>query len=319
MALLLALIPVGTGGLKSQPDPADSYEEAVARFDAIIADEQGKLCDTCESRLLTHGERTQRVAVLIHGLTNSPRQFVEMGEELYGQGYNVLILRMPYHGLESMDVGELSRLTAEDLVVYADEAVDIAVGLGDEVTVAGISGGGTVCGWIAQNRGDVDRVVLVAPFLGIYRLPSPLDYMFINLFSRSPDFDFISSSEAASDHIYQGESTHGVSQFLLLGRATRSQAVDSPPAVKDISVITNENDRQVSNKLTDELVDSWRESGTDVTGYSFDISLGLPHDVIDMVNVREKSAITYPVVIGFIVNGEPPAADAAPRPVASPQ
>lgn len=308
LVLMLALVPVGTGGLESRPDPADDYDTAVARVDAIIADEQGKVCDVCESRLLSHGEKTDRVVVLIHGLTNSPRQFVEMGEELYGQGYNVLILRMPYHGLKSLDVGELSKVKAEDLAQYADQVVDIAAGLGDNVTVVGLSGGGTVAGWIAQNREDVDRAVLIAPFYGIYPIPTLLDYMYINLFSRIPNYDFISSSEDKSDHIYQGESTRGVAQFLLLGRATRQLAAETAPAVPDIIVITNDNDRQVSNELTDGVADRWQGAGASVTRYRFDRSLDLPHDVIDLVNVRQHAAVTYPVIIGLVVNGEAQAA-----------
>ena len=48
---------------------------------------------------------------------------------------------MPYHGLQSHQVSELAQLTAQDLRAYADQAVDIAAGLGDEVVPVGLSGG----------------------------------------------------------------------------------------------------------------------------------------------------------------------------------
>jgi len=48
--------------------------------------------------------------VLIHGTTNSPRQWEELGGALHALGHNVLILRMPHHGLESRSVGELKAL-----------------------------------------------------------------------------------------------------------------------------------------------------------------------------------------------------------------
>ncbi|NJP05385.1 MAG: alpha/beta hydrolase [Chloroflexaceae bacterium] len=50
--------------------------------------------------------------------------------------------------------------------MYASESVDIARGLGRHVTIAGISVGGTIAGWAAQFRADVDCAVLIAPALG---------------------------------------------------------------------------------------------------------------------------------------------------------
>jgi len=297
--LLVAVFPLGAD-LESDPQPVAGYDEAVQRIDAIIADEEERVCDECRTRFYTHGKKTEKAVLLIHGLTNSPRQFVELGQEFYDDGYNVLIMRMPYHGLKSHDVGELAQVKAEDLSRYADEAVDITAGLGEEVTVAGLSGGGTVTGWIAQNRVDVDRAVLIAPFFGIHGVPGFADTMFINLFARLPNFNFISPSEMKREHVYAGEATRGMAQYLLLGKVTREQADEAPPAVKDIVIITNNSDSQVNNGITHDLAATWEGAGAVVTSYAFDKSLDLPHDVIDVSTIGDRSSITYPVIIQLI-------------------
>ncbi len=142
VVLVIGLIPMPLAGFESAPDPAQDYQEALRRFDEVLADEESIVNEASGSHLMTHGDKTERVYVLIHGTTNSPLQFVELGEILYARGHNVLILRMPYHGLNSHRVSELKSLKAEDLRDYADDTIDIAVGLGDEIDVAGISGGG---------------------------------------------------------------------------------------------------------------------------------------------------------------------------------
>ena len=58
----------------------------------------------------------------------------------------------------------LASLTSEGLIAYGNEAVDVATGLGDKVTVLGLSGGGAVAAYLAQSRADIDLAVPVAPF-----------------------------------------------------------------------------------------------------------------------------------------------------------
>jgi esterase/lipase len=296
----LALVPVGTGDLEASPDPASSYEDAVARFEAVVEEEDGKVCGECGSRLFTHGEKTDTAVVFFHGLSNSPRQFVELSELLYEDGYNVLILRMPYHGLLTHDVKELSYITAGDLVGYADRSVDIGAGLGDKVVVAGLSGGGSVAAWVAQNRADVDKVMLIAPLIGIEQVPGFATDLFINLFARLPNMDVASSSEPEREHVYRGQATRGVAEYMLLAKAVRKEADKEPSDVRMIDIVINANDDQVNNGMTEKLAEKWSESGAEVRTHEFAKSLGLHHDVIDVTNVKEKRDISYPVIIEMI-------------------
>ncbi|MHB0915501.1 MAG: alpha/beta hydrolase [Thermoleophilia bacterium] len=298
--LLLALVPVGAGDMQSAASPSAGFEDSVQRIDDVLAAEAGQVCGECGSRFYSHGEKTARAVVLIHGLSNSPRQFQEMGEALYASGYNVYIPLMPYHGLNAHDVSELGNITTGELVGYADESVDIAVGLGDEVVVAGLSGGGSVAAWIAQNRADVSKVVLIAPLIGIKQLPSYGNYLFINLFSRLPQMDFASPSEPVREHVYRGQSSRGVAEYLRLAKGVRRQAGDTTVAVKDIAIIINASDDQVNNSMINRLGEEWQGSGATVSTHEFPAALGLPHDIIDVTNVKDKRDISYPVVIAAI-------------------
>ena len=208
--LMMGLIPVSTGNLESEPNPVAGYDEAIRQFEAVQQAEAPIVHDARGSLLMTNGDKTEQVYVLIHGTTNSPRQWEELGTTLHKQGHNVLILRMPYHGLASHDVSELKALRAEDLRDYADEAIDLASGLGDQITAIGISGGGAVTTWIAQHRPDVVRILALSPFYGVPEVPPMLNTFLMNLASRVPNVTLQNPEEPQRDWVYRGEATRGV-------------------------------------------------------------------------------------------------------------
>ncbi len=282
IVLLLALIPTPVPDIPSSPNPVANYDEAEQRFAQVVADEEGILMSPkSASVLMTHGEKREKVYVLVHGWTNSPFQWIDFGQLLYDRGYNVLILRMPYHGLASKDVGELQYTTPELMRDYADDTVDIAAGLGDEVHVIGLSVGGSVASWIAQNRADVSSVMSISPMYGIGTLPKLLDYMLLNFASKVPNFNPTSPSEPQREHVYRGQSSKGVANAMLFGNALFDQAEERETAVSNIIVVTNDNDTTVNNKRTDELTALWQERGTDVRIHVFAQELGYPHNAID--------------------------------------
>lgn len=300
LLLILGLIPVDTSGLVSRPDPAAGYEESAQRIKSVIDSEQDQVCDICGTRFYTHGGKTAKAVVLIHGLTNSPRQFEEIGRQLYNDGYNVLIPRMPYHGLLSHTVSELGNVHASDLQSFSDEVVDMAAGLGDQLTVVGLSGGGTIAADIVQNRGDVDKVVLIAPLFGLHGLPWFADKFLGNMFSRIPNIDVSSSSEPPRESVYLGWSSRGVAEYLIFSRVAQPQDGNPGPAVRNIVLVTNANDHTVNNDISKAVVSEWEANGAKVTRYEFEASLELPHDYIDITSVGSRSQWVYPIVIGLI-------------------
>ena len=292
IVLLVAVIPVSVPDLPSSPNPAASYDEAVARFETAVTAEEGLLMSPKSgSVLLTHGQPAEKVYVLIHGWTNSPFQWVDFGQMLYDQGYNVLILRIPYHGLTSGKVGELSQATPEVMRDYADDVVDIAAGLGDEVDVVGLSVGGSIASWIAQNRPDVTRVMSISPMYGIGRLPDFMNYLLLNFASRAPNFNPTDPSEPQREHVYRGQSSRGVANAMLFGKALFEQAAEEGPAVTQIIVITNDNDTTVNNNLTDDLTALWQNDGVEPLVHVFPLEYGYPHNSIDRTSNPQADAV----------------------------
>lgn len=302
--LLIGLIPVSTDELDSSPNPAGNYAEAVQRFEAIQQEEAPIVNDASGSLLMAHGDKSEKAYVLIHGTTNSPRQWEELGNSLYERGYNVLILRMPHHGLKSHDVSELKALKAEELRDYADGAVDIAAGLGDEIIVVGISGGGAVTSWIAQHRPEVDEVLPLSPFFGVPEVPPFLNTFLMNLASRVPNVTLQNAAEPQREWVYRGEATRGVAEFMRLGRNVLRAAESDIPAVSPVYFVTTAVDDTADNDYTVELAKKWSEAGAEVESFEFESSFDIPHNSIDPAADAQKKAVVYAKILELL--GEEP-------------
>src|SRR5690348_8994901 len=126
--------------LSSAPNPACDHDEALKRFAAMQALDGPAVNPVCRSTLLTHDASTEQVIVLAHGITNCPRQFVQLAPLFFERGYGALIPRIPWNGFADQSGVAMERLTARELRAFGDEIVDIARGLGERVTVLGLSG-----------------------------------------------------------------------------------------------------------------------------------------------------------------------------------
>lgn len=310
VSLLATLIPVSSSNLDARPEPTGSYDDAVARFDAIVdAEDDLELFEPCRSELLDHGERTTRAVVLFHGLTNCPVQFDEFAQEMYDTGANVLILRAPHHGLANAQgdgvggVGKVGSLSAQELRDFADDAVDIAAGLGDEVDVLGLSMGGVLALWTGEFRDDVDRVVAVAPAVSIPRVPHFLTTAFVNVGNRLPNFS-LSSPGVKLDHAYAGESTGALAAMFLLARAVGNEAPRGTAAAREVTVVLNPDDNQVDNGEVKDLVGRWSDADGTVDVVEFPAT-GLPHDVIDPGQPAGDVDTVYPILLELLAGDEP--------------
>lgn len=302
--LVLGLIPISIDGLASSPNPASSYEDAVRRFEAIEREEAGTVNHASRSLLFTHGQATEEVYVLMHGLSASPRQWDEFGNILYERGHNVLIPRMPHHGLLSNDTAELGVIRAEELRDYGDEAVDIAQGLGREITVIGLSGGGTVTAWIGQNRPDVARILGLSPFFGIPEVPPFMVTFLMNLTARIPNINLTNPGLEQLDWRYGGQSTRAVGQYVRLGKHVFGEAARESPPIQSADFITTAHDQTADNDYTVELANSWTEAGADVATYEFAAFNEIPHASIEPGVDPAKKVQVYAKILDML--GEPP-------------
>lgn len=299
-----AVVPVSSSGLDARPEPTSTYDEAMARFDEVTADEDELgVTDACRSRRFVHGEATDVAVVLFHGLTNCPKQFVEFAEHLHEDGANVIILRAPHHGLGDEtgaidDVSRVGPLSVHELRDYADDSIDIATGLGDTVQVVGLSMGGVLAMWTAEFRDDVDLVVAVAPAISIPGVPHFVTTAFINLFDRLPNFS-LPSPGVKLDHTYSGESTGALASMFLLARATENELTSGRSATDQVVVVLNPDDDQVDNDEVAQLVVRWADEDGSVEIVMLSSS-GLPHDVIDPDQPEGNVGGVYPVLFDLL-------------------
>jgi esterase/lipase len=284
--ILLALfIPWNAWALVSHPHPVQGYEEAVKRIELLRADRASEMNPDCITQFMTHGQKVEHVIVLVHGYTSCPKEFVRLGEKLYEQGYNVLIAPLPDHGLTNRLNDEQAQLSAEELAKYTDQVVDIAQGLGDRVSILGISCGGVVTAWAAQNRADVDTAVVISPAFGFLAIPTALTAPVMNLVLATPDvfvwWEPELQAKSGFAYTYPRYSRHALAQIMRFGFSVQINARQHPPLAKRIFVVTNINDDSVNNELTAQVTQSWRQHEAQLMTYEFPVTLKLPHDLID--------------------------------------
>jgi alpha-beta hydrolase superfamily lysophospholipase len=287
-------------------DPATDYERAMARFAEMLAQEKeiAAFNPVCPSKLLTHGQKMERAIILMHGMTNCPEQYAALAPLFFERGYNVLVPLMPGNGLMDPDTEALKDVTAEQLRDCSNSAVDIGRGLGDHLTFAGISIGGTLAAWVAQNRDDVDQAVLIAPAFTIARgMGVRLSRLVMHLFLVMPNImtQRFRPFTGAVGHNYHGFATRGLGQAMRLGFSVYDAARTTKPAAQSVIVVTNAADLAVDNGITQKLVDRWRAAGLDrVETCELDASYHLIHDVIDPNQKEQQTALVYPILLDLI-------------------
>jgi len=308
----LLVKPVDAVGATAAPRPTASFAEASARFGEVAQREEarGNLLPACRSKLLSSGARTARVVVLFHGYTNCPQQFEQLGEQLAAKGFNVYIPLAPEQGEADREHSTLGDLTTAELIDYGNESLDIAAGLGDRVTVLGLSGGGAVAAYLAQTRPEVDLAVPVAPYLGLPWAPEWLTPALVNVADLLPPIGIGTSESAASGsgtyapYASFDNNTRSATAYMRLGLITLAGAAGSPPAAGRTLTVVNEADDTVNNGTIDRLAGRWRSFAPGSTDeYRFPAALKLPHDLVGPDRVDQRVSEVYPVLLDLV--GEP--------------
>ena len=303
---LAAFVPTNTTSLKTRAKPATGYETAMLLAQELQRADSAATADG-KTVVRVHGHVTPTAVVFFHGLTNSPRQYRELADSVFNSGANVIVPRLPWHGLTGGTATNLGKMTADALRDVADAAVNIASGLGDTVVVFGVSLGGNVAAWVAQFR-PVQRVIVASPALGLSHLSTTLQTPTMNLMLRVPNYSKSDPADTLRPDRTLGWSTRGVGEMLKLGTAVRKAADDAPPLARDIRVLTNSTHATINREAIDELAEHWREKGSPVVVYEFADTLKLPHDIVDPDEATARTIVTNPVILTLIRGGTPTAA-----------
>jgi pimeloyl-ACP methyl ester carboxylesterase len=282
------------------------YDEAVQAIKERAAAAPATVRRNCTPQLLEHGRPTERVFVLLHGLSNCPAQFSELGGQLFERGHNVLIPLLPYHGEENRLATEWGGLTGESMLEAGNQAVDLARSLGQNVIVAGLSINGATVAWMAQNRKDLHKAVLLAPFLAPFNLPDLTLLPIERLLLRLPNMFFWwdpreRENLAGPVYAYPRFPTRVIGETMLLGGSVLDESRIAPPRCPFILTVTSASDIAANNIVTEQLVANWRAlRPAGIETFEFPADQQIPHDFIDPNQTNQRIDIVYPKIIELL-------------------
>jgi pimeloyl-ACP methyl ester carboxylesterase len=283
---------------------AGSYTDGMRIIGSLKDLDGPNVNPACYTRIYSHGQPTERALLLLHGFTNCPQQFDFLGRHFYERGWNVLIPRYPRHGYTDRLNTSLAELRVDHLIAVANQSADAAAGLGERLTVAGLSLGGVLAGHLAQTHEQVERAVLIAPMFGLKGIPGPayralarLAYMLPNRFIW---WDPKLKDQRGPAYGYPRFATRGYAALFEAGSRVFRDSRAAAPKARALGVITNAAELRLDNRFTYQLIDAWRRWGAEVSTYEFPESDHLPHDLIDPGNEEQNTKLSYPVVTRFI-------------------
>ncbi|PIV90742.1 hypothetical protein COW46_01190 [Candidatus Gracilibacteria bacterium CG17_big_fil_post_rev_8_21_14_2_50_48_13] len=276
-----------------------SFDDAIRAIPTLDVTESDKLRDDCRSIALHSGKKEARVVVLLHGYTNCPKQFLELGERIHAQGVNVLIPRAPGHGYADRATDALSFVTAKDFLTYTHASIAIADAMGDTVTLVGLSGGGTLTLWAALFEPAVDEFIAIAPVAYPRGFEPLLRNAVIRYAAWTPsEFSWWDKEQKerlpGPAHAYRGYASRSMGAILHIA-AFAEQQLRPGVLSKKMTFIINEADKALREDSLLMLADKFARAGADVRTIVFEKALGYPHDLIDPENIQEKKDAVYDV------------------------
>jgi pimeloyl-ACP methyl ester carboxylesterase len=299
--------PVSSTALASRTNPAANYSDSVQRIADLQAGETNGFNPVCKAQLLTHGQKTERVVILVHGYTTCPAQYSELAPLIFGLGYNVLLIPLPHHGLVNRMNEDQSQLTASEIAAYADQVVDIAQGLGNKVIMAGVSLGGVTTAWAAQNRSDLYRAVVISPAFGFKIVPKNLTIAAMRAYMLLPNSYTWWNPEKKEDpgsripYAYPRYASHTLAQTLRLGFNVMACARQEPIKAGSLVVVSNLNDESVNLEMIEAVTSDWQKLAPQkVTTYQFPANLKVKHDLINPDPEIDLQGLVYPKLIDLI-------------------
>lgn len=313
MAIALSLVLfMRVPEFHSQPVPATSFKESVQKFNYLLAEEsQLPLRPEGASRLLHHEHKTDRAFVLLHGLTNCPEQFFPLAKILHASGANVVIPRARYAGFADRLNNLQGEQSGQDLIDQAATGLDIAAGLGDRVSIIGLSASALAGAWMAQHRDGIDQMILVAPFFSLDGVPGPAIDFAAAILSRLPNFyQWWDSSQkeklTGPIYAYPRFGTRCMADTIQLSRNVRSNLKSTQLKVQRLDFLLTASDTAANNSLTKSIAEFLSQSNKiPVRVYEFPESQKIPHDMIDPSQPNANTKLSYDKILELLEMNPP--------------
>ena len=118
--------------------------------------------------ILQHDSASNKVAVLIHGLSDSPFFMREIAAILFNQGFDVVVPLLPGHGLKDTNGAMSDNDLAERWQDHVDDVIALGNDMGDTLIVGGFSTGGALAVEQYLDAGDnIDGIMLFSGALAL--------------------------------------------------------------------------------------------------------------------------------------------------------
>lgn len=219
-----------------------SYHTArlVIERDVRAEEEERQIAAPCRTRLLLQAQEAP-VCLFFHGFTAGTYQFEPMGQSLFQAGYNVVVPCLPGHGqIDDWQADNPPPLpeNPRDYLKFAVKWLRLAQKLGPQVSIGGISGGGTISAWLAIEQVEhIHRAVLFAPY---FSGSNPVIDLFVEVF----DTYFEWQNQAGPS--YPGFDVAALRAIFQIGDYVLKRVKQSPMA--PVFTISSESDRAVNNR-----------------------------------------------------------------------
>lgn len=110
--------------------------------------------DGCYPRLMEHPGRSSKAIVLVHGLSDSPYFLMALAEHFHQNlGYNVYLPLLQCHGLT--EPNGMEQVALDEWKANVRYAIDVAADRAEQVSVGGLSTGGTLSFYMACKEPTV--------------------------------------------------------------------------------------------------------------------------------------------------------------------
>ena len=241
----------------------------------------------CRSIIKTHGKKTTKAVMMIHGVSACPQQFADLGDTFFNAGYNVYIPRVPSHGLT--DNKRHGEITIPAMAQFMNSSTSIISGLGDETGVVGLSGGANMATWITQyNSKTISRALLLSPFYQPSKSETPSWKIALlrNLYGRN----ILPDSFTGSNLSYRA-----LGKYIIIAKNYKSDL--KAPGLKYVGVVTSENDTAIDKNLAVNIPKQMTAaSGAKFQYYSIPASFGIGHDIValNQDEVKKHADKLYP-------------------------
>jgi len=109
--------------------------------------------DGCHPRIMEHDAPTKAI-VLVHGLTDSPHFMTAIGDYFFNLlGYNVYLPLLHFHGLKEPE--GMEGVSLKEWKSNVNFAVETAASKVNNVSIGGLSTGGTLSFYTAVNNSNI--------------------------------------------------------------------------------------------------------------------------------------------------------------------